>query len=74
MASLSSWPLVFALVATWLNLYGTTLFQQLINMAQLIEMWTFVRVSAYVCVAFNKVEVALQIYFHALLHVPFNNV
>ena len=41
--------------------YGTALFEQLINIAQYIETWMFVRVcvSAYVCVSFSQVEVAL---------------
>ena len=30
-------------------------------------------VSAYACVAFNQVEVALQIYFQPLFHTPFYN-
>ena len=36
------------------------LFEHLINIARLIDMWVFVRVcvSAYVCVSFNQVEVA----------------
>ena len=53
----------------------TDLFQQLINIARFIELWMFLRlcVSAYVCAAFNQLEVALQIYCHSLLHTPFNN-
>ena len=48
--------------------YSITLFEQLITIARLIDMWMFVRVCVSV-----EIEVALHIYFHSLLHTPFNN-
>ena len=30
--------------------------------------------SAYACVSFNQVDVALHIFFHSLFHTPFNNI
>ena len=30
-------------------------------------------VTACVCISFNQVGIALQIYCHSLLHTPFNN-
>ena len=67
-ASLSTCHLgVLPWMAILLNLaifYGTVLFEQLINIARYIETWMFVRVrvSAYACVSFNRVEIALHIY------------
>ena len=57
------------------NKNNTALFEKLRNIARFIEMWMFVRrcVSAYVCVSFNQVEVAVHIYCHSLLHTPFNH-
>ena len=76
MASLSICHLVvLPWMAILLNFDGIALFEQLIHIARFIKMWVFVRVcvSAYVRVSFNKVEVALHIYFHSLFHIPFNN-
>ena len=62
-------------VTILLNCYGTALFEQLIHIARFIEIWMFVRVcvSAYVCVSFNQVEVALHIQCHSLFYIPVNN-
>ena len=54
--------------------HGIALFEQLINILRLIKMWLFVCVSAYVCVSFYQVEIALQIYYHSPFHIPFNNI
>ena len=91
MASLSTyhlgvfiWVTICSILLT--TLHCTALFEQLINIVRLIEMWMFVRVcvSAYVCVSFNQVEVALHIYiyiyiyivinyfiFHSIINIPF---
>ena len=51
---------VFCLGWQFIIFYGIGIFEQLINIARLVEMWVFVRVclSAYVRVSFN--QVALQ--------------
>ena len=62
MASVSTCLSILPWMAILLNLYGTALLEQLMNIARFVKMWMFlpVCVSAYVCVPFSQVELALQ--------------
>ena len=61
-----------------LNVYGTVLFDTAVAIDKYCTIHlnvdvSDVCVSAYVCVSFNQVEVALQLYFRSPFHAPSNN-
>ena len=58
----------FPWMAIWLNLYGTALFEQVINIERLIEMWMFV----YVCIIqSSRSRIKDVLPFISIINIPF---
>ena len=65
------------MLLNFFNLYGTALFEQLINIPRFIEMWMRVSVKASVCASFNQVEshyinIAIHYFIlRSIIYIPF---